>query len=196
MFIQSARRTAALAIVAVLGLVALAGCAAAPTAPAGSVTPLEARLVRAPGSGGLTGDPIEAATSTATTLVQSTVQSVSGTVGGVVRAGRFTVAVPAGAFDGDGDISIDVPDSTALLVKLHITGVPNAFKVPVTLRVSYEAFDGDPSTDPAYYKIFWYDDSTQRWQMLETAVDTKNKTVSTELEHFSTYGVLEAKAGW
>jgi len=196
MFVQSARRLAALAIVAVLGAVGLAGCAALPTAPRSASAPIEASLVRAPGNAGLIGDATGGATGTVTGLTQSTLESISGTVGGTVRTGRFSVVVPPGAFDGTGDISIDVPDSNALLVKLHITQVPNEFKVPVTLKVSYANFDGNPEADPSYYKVFWFDEAANQWKMLETVVDTKAKTVSTELEHFSTYGVLEAKAGW
>jgi len=196
MFIQSARRTAALAIVTVLGAVALAGCAALPSAPQGAPGTIEARLVRAPESAGLVGDLLGGTTGTVTGLTQTTLESISGTLGGTVRTGRFSIVVPPGAFDGTGDISIDVPDSNALLVKLHITQVPNEFKVPVTLKVSYENFDGNPEADPSYYKIFWFDEEAGQWRMLQTVVDTKAKTVSTELEHFSTYGVLEAKAGW
>jgi hypothetical protein len=188
------RRPLALAVVAALTLVALAGCAALPTAP----TPdpqsdaTLVSLVRAPGNAGLIGDLLDGATG----LVQSTVETISGTVGGVVTKGRFTVEVPPGAFDGTGDITIEVPDPEVLLVNLHIAKVPNDFNVPVTLEISFAGLEGGFDTNPAYFSIFWFDEEAKRWKMLPSVVDLERQTVSTQLDHFSTYGVLEAKAGW
>ncbi len=188
------RRALALAVVAALGLTALAGCGALLVAPQSTVGDAQAltMLVRTPAYAGLVGDVAGGLTSTLT----KTVKSVTGTTGGTVRAGRFAVEIPAEAFDGTGDVTVDVPDTTMLKVNLEIANVPNRFDVPVTLVVSYAGMEDDPSLDPAYFKIFWYDEKSAVWRMMPTTVDTKLRTVSTELEHFSTYGVLEAKAGW
>lgn len=195
------RRAVAAATLIALAAVAMIGCStlpAAPVVPDGIQAEAEASLVRVPGGaapGGLTGLLGDLA-GTTTTLLQKTVKTITGVDGGRVSAGRFTVEVPPGAISGTGEISVTVPDSSVLRVDLHILNAPNAFEVPVTLEVSYAGVDGNPDADPAYYKIFWFDEQARVWRMLQTEVDLERQVVSTRLEHFSTYGVLEAKAGW
>jgi hypothetical protein len=191
--------TWALAFLA-LGAAALIGCSNLFTAPdtqSAGATPEINRPAAAHGSllggaGDLLGDPV----GTTTSLLDKTVQTISGSDGGKVTAGRFTVHFPPGAVSGDGEVTVEVPDTTVMRVDLHIKNAPNRFEVPVTLEVSFAGFDRDPLVDPARYKIFWLDEAAGRWRMLETHVDLERRTVSTELLHFSTYAVFEGKAGW
>jgi len=191
------RRTVAALTLIALGAVALVGCASLPTAPAATpdAASVEARLVRVPGGaepGGLVGDLV----GTTTSLLEKTVQTITGVDGGTVTAGRFSVEVPPGAITGTGEVSVTVPDTTVLRVDLHILNAPNEFNVPVTLEISYAGAEGGFDVDPTQFKIFWHDEERGVWRMLPTEVDLERQTVSTRLEHFSTYGVLEAKAGW
>lgn len=196
------RSGAAVAALIALVAVALIGCSNLPTSPqsahAVSTSEALARMVRMPGGaapGGLVGDPQGGTASATTSPPEQTIKTISGVDGGRVSAGRFTVDVPPGAIEGEGEISVKVPDTTSLRVDLHILNAPNAFKVPVTLEVSYAGHD-NPDADPGHYKIFWFDEAAGVWRMLPTEVDLARQKVSTRLEHFSTYGVLEAKAGW
>jgi hypothetical protein len=130
-----------------------------------------------------------------TQTLTKTVKTISGSVGGTVRKGRFAVQVPAGAFSGDGEISVEVPDSTRMRVDLHIRNVPNDFSVPVILEVSFAGIE-EQNIDPRALNIFWHDEEAGVWRQLPTTVDLERQVVTTPLEHFSSYGVLEAKAGW
>jgi hypothetical protein len=188
------RRPLALAVVAALASIALAGCAALPTAPTpdASSDAIEVSLVRTPENAGLIGDILDGLTGT----VESALVSITGSLGGVATKGRFTVEVPPGAFDGTGEISIEVPDPEELLVNLDISNVPNEFELPVKLVISFAGYEGSPEADPAYFKIIWFNEEAGRWEMLPSVVDLEGQTVSAQLKHFSTYGVLEAKAGW
>jgi len=122
--------------------------------------------------------------------------SVDGAVGGTVCLGRFRVEVPAGAFDGVGDITIVVPDSLELRCDLQITpGRLNAFRVPVLLHV--DCSGASNLADPAKLAIVRFEPSHDWWR--EVAGDAANAAtieVLAPLEHFSDYGVVAGKAGW
>ena len=173
-----------------LGAALLFGCAGLPTEPSQSLAP---------------GDYIDAPNWAGTGTAEQPVglvkeikkkQQVSGTTGGTVTAGRFTVDVPQGAFDGDGEISVEVPDSTMLRVSLHITGVPNDFDEPVALVVDWEDAIGELEPDPSSLQMAWFDEVAGKWVIIPSEVDLRNKTITSYLEHFSDYGVIQAKAGW
>jgi hypothetical protein len=191
------RRSLAVSVLVVLGLVAAAGCSKLPSAPfqTSPATSNTLRLLRAAPDAGLIGNVLGGATSS----VQNTIQTVTGAIGGTVQAGRFTVDVPKDAFDGSGEITIDVPDPAVLKVDLKIANVPNHFNVPVTLVISYAGLNDELDPHPESYKIVWFNESTGKWEALPTVVDLDRGVVSAKLTHFSTYGVcdyVEAKAGW
>jgi hypothetical protein len=193
------RRSLAASVLVALGLVTLIGCSSLPTAPAPAdhaTLSMESHIVRARAPAGLLSGLTELVTGTLNALTK-TVQTITGHDGGVVRKGRFAVEVPPGAFNGAGEITVEVPDSLELRVELHIRNVPNDFDVPVTLEVSYAGLDS-PDVSPAHLSIFWHDEVAGVWRKLPTTVDTQRQVLSTPLEHFSTYAVfeLEAKAGW
>lgn len=191
------RRTLAVSVLVALGLIAAVGCSSLPTAPVGDPsanTRVSPEFVRVAPSAGLLGGALDLLEGTVQ-AVTKTVKRITGSDGGSVTKGRFTVQIPAGAFNGDGDISVEVPDSTRLMVDLHITNVPNDFAVPVVLEVSVAGVEAE-NVDPNFLNIFWHDEAAGVWRQLPTTYDPQRKVVSTPLEHFSRYGVLEAKAGW
>lgn len=120
---------------------------------------------------------------------------LDGAFGGEVKLGRFTVAVPAGAFDGLGVVSIAVPDPTRLHCRLEITPESrNGFDVPVRLRIRL-----DGVAHPERMGILWWNPAMREWERVESRVDLATLTVEAELEHFSEYSVQEvdrAKGGW
>jgi hypothetical protein len=198
-------RIRALKLLAWAGLALLAGCANLPTAPdlssdsSANTGATWARVAPAKqegpgGTGGLSPLP-----GTEVELVGT--RDVPGLLGGEVNAGPFTVKIPPGAFEGIGSISVTVPDPSVLRVKLHITGVLNHFNVPVTLEVDWTDRLGDPD-DAGDLRMVWFDESLGSWVFIPSEVDLQKRTISTQLEHFSDYGVVEmngvveSKAGW
>lgn len=181
-------------LVAMFGLstALLVGCAVLPTQPeqaqSGAVTGADIARTGAE-SGGLVGPVVG-------TLTKAISKTIDGTVGGDVGTGRFKVEVPSGAFTGDGEITVTVPDSNVLLVHLHIDGVPNEFHEPVRLVVSWGDALGEFNPDPSQLQMVWFDEGRGKWVVIPSEVDLRNKTIWSNLEHFSEYGVIEGKAGW
>ena len=173
-----------------LSVALLFGCAGLPTSPTDALAP-----------GEYVSNPQWASTGTVEEPqgLQFEVKKkkeVRGEVGGSVSAGRFTVAVPQGAYIGAGEISVDVPDSTVLRVALHITGVANSFAEPVALVVDWDDALGELESDPTALQMAWFDEVVGEWVIIPSVVDLEARTITTYLEHFSEYGVIEAKAGW
>lgn len=129
------------------------------------------------------GSPGNVATSTA---------EIDGALGGTVKCGRWSVVVPAGAFEGVGTVSIAVPDRNGLACDLDIKpGSLNKFLLPVSLVVSTAGLDVDPTTLTIYY----YDPATGKWFDQQATGDSGKQTVTASLLHFSFYA-LGGKAGW
>ena len=117
---------------------------------------------------------------------------ISGSVGGVVRAGRFAVRIPAGAFLGLAQVTVTMPDSSMMLCDLSISPASaNQFKVPVQLVADLSATD---MTDASTCTMYWYDPNRVLWKNLVAKTRTSGMLVVTELDHFSKYAA--GKAGW
>lgn len=182
-----------LGAIAALSVVAAVGCGRLPLEPEVSTqrdvyeAPVFAQVPRS-------GDAFGASP----TGIQSGSQDVDGAVGGTVTVGRFSVIVPAGAFDGVATIHVTIPDPTVMACDLHITPESaNDFAVPVTLRADCA---GVFNVELENCGTLWFDPSINMWRTVGgTAVDPVNDVVSAELEHFSRYGVadlLQGKASW
>ena len=124
---------------------------------------------------------------------------VDGEAGGRLRCGRFLLAVPPGAFEGTGTISMSMPDSTVMVVDLEIDPVDlNDFKAPVKLCL---LTDGTRLTEDDL-QIYWWDEKYSEWKGLgcdkdlsdDTAVTGTTEGLLTDLDHFSRYS--GGKAGW
>jgi len=191
------RRLAALG--AMLALAASFGCSPLPTAPplATNTTPKGGvQLLRDDDDEGEDGrirlpddpreiEPVEP--------VDSAEKMLPGVVGGVVAAGKVTVEVPAGAFDGMGMVKVTVLDSVTRHCRLEITpGGLNHFDVPVKLTFDCSDFTYDELRRSG---VQWFNPVEQQWVQVDTYMDFTKGTVSARLEHFSEYKCEKPKPG-
>jgi hypothetical protein len=117
---------------------------------------------------------------------------IDGSVGGFVRAGRFMVWVPAGAFTGPATVTVTMPDSALMLCDLSISPASaNHFRVPVQLVADLSSAT---LTDASTFTMYWYDPTLISWLSLRGKSRTSGALVLTDLNHFSKYA--SGKAGW
>lgn len=179
-----------LAAAAVLfGAVWLAGCSGLPSSPGSNANP-NPEFVRVADSGGGASVGLLRGRGPA-----SGSKDIDGSKGGSITVDRYTIVVPAGAYDGSATIAIGVPDPSVLKCDLKITPASaNNFAVPVTFTVD---LNGTNVTDLTQVAEVWYDEAARVWRLVPgSTVDVAKWTVSAPLSHFSTYGVVEGKAGW
>jgi hypothetical protein len=124
---------------------------------------------------------------------------IDGAKGGSLRCGRFLLSVAAGAFEGEGTVSMSMPDSTVMVVDLEITpGELNDFKEPVKLCLLTDGTD----LEEEELQIYWWDPDREDWKALgcdkdlsdDTAITGTSEGLLTNLSHFSRYS--GGKAGW
>jgi hypothetical protein len=124
---------------------------------------------------------------------------MDGAKGGTLRCGRFLLSVPAGAFEGEGTVSMSMPDSTVMVVDLEITpGELNDFKEPVKLCLLTDGTD----LEEEELQIYWWDPDREDWKALgcdkdlsdDTTITGTSEGLLTHLSHFSRYS--GGKAGW
>jgi len=121
-----------------------------------------------------------------------TMAKVSCDRGGALRAGRFTLKIPAGALPEDAVVALSMPDSTLMVCDIEITpSSANHFKLPVQLMANLST---STMEDVSTCTMYWYDPTRASWVSLEGKSRTANCVVTTDLEHFSRYG--SGKAGW
>ena|SRR5467141_961973 len=196
------RRATALAVLLGVGLV-LAGCGTSPLGPgdparSASVAPPVVAL--APdGSVEYVWAPMdtavaEPAADTASPPPQSLSASarIDGSHGGVVRAGRFSVKVPAGALSGTATVTLSMPDSTIMVCDLSIApSSANGFKIPVQLTADLSSTD---LSDASSLTMYWYDRNRHTWVNCSSKSRCMGTLVTMNLEHFSRYAA--GKVGW
>jgi len=139
-------------------------------------------------------------------------KEIDGVKGGWLECGRFLLAIPSGAFDSTGTVTMSMPDSTAMVVELEIAPKRlNQFRVPVLLSLKTTGADVQPDS----LAIYWYDPLDRGWVGMATErdlsstkdcllnlssgsgsgpVDSNDSGVATHLTHFSRYSA--GKAGW
>lgn len=123
---------------------------------------------------------------------------IDGAVGGVVKLGRFTATVPAGAFRGNATIILTVPEPSAKICQLEITpNSNNTFAAPVILSAKVN----DAGVDKKHrLAILYFDPVTETWtEVPGSSLDPDSGEVSAPLYHFSIYGVgdpLSGRSGW
>ena len=116
-------------------------------------------------------------------------QTVDGALGGSLSVGSFRIDVPAGAFQGSVTISITQSDPNILVCDIGISPPSaNGFAVPVTIVSKL------PSATAMNDQWLWYDASVNAWRPIGSAPNTVTLELSSQLWHFSTYGV--ERAGW
>jgi hypothetical protein len=209
-FLNSVRLTALVA-----ALTFLAGCGSMPTGPAlddsgarVATNGVEAQqaytlptdeTVQPGGSGSATeptpDDELPPVGGGGSTQNQGTM--LTETLGGTVRGGRWRVEVPTGAVDGSARFLVTPTNAGGGIVNLAIFPVEkNHFDTPVRLVADCH---GVPLQRLRTWFISWYNPATGGWERVPgSTVDSRKKTVSAPLNHFSTYmvGPEAGRAGW
>jgi hypothetical protein len=106
-----------------------------------------------------------------------------GTDGGVIHLGRHTLTVPAGAVSGDINFTFAIASVNAVALDCGPTGL--TFQTPVTLQFSYQGTQYDHMDNPDLRIYYAAPDGTFEW--MPSVVDPVNRTVTTQLNHFSRY---------
>lgn len=124
------------------------------------------------------------------TLIRA--EDIDGTHGGRVNAGNVVVDVPPGAYHGQAQIKITIPDHDSLMCHLQIFPESmNHFEEPVKVTFDIENFTTDPLHVPG---VFWFDEERNIWVQVVAIHDPERKEITADLNHFSQYKV--AKASW
>jgi len=127
----------------------------------------------------------------ATTRLAATARD-DGNLGGTIRAGRYSVMIPPGAFVGPATVTVSMPDSTVMICDLAISpAAANKFLKPVQLMANLYSPD---MTDASGCTNYWFDPTRNTWVSLATKSRCSGATITTNLSHFSKYG--SGKAGW
>jgi len=136
------------------------------------------------------GSPLKAGTLTPRFLISASY--IDGSRGGTVRAGRFSVMLPAGAFSGPAVVTVSMSDSTVMICDLTISpATANKFKTPALLTADLSS---PGLIDAAAFTTYWYDPAKAAWVNLLAKSRVSGTKVTTTLDHFSTYAA--GKAGW
>jgi len=202
------RRFRASGLAALVGVaLALAGCGQSPLAPdtrsgsPGVLAPVTPPLVSIAEDGTLSyvTAPVSAGADSASPPLASppprslaATARVDGNLGGTIRAGRFSVMIPPGAFVGPATVTVSMPDSTVMICDLAISpAAANKFLKPVQLMANLYSPD---MTDASGCTNYWFDPTRNTWVSLATKSRCSGATITTNLSHFSKYG--SGKAGW
>jgi hypothetical protein len=194
------KASVALALVTGIGL-ALAGCTQSPLAPSnplvnGGTTEAPPILTFTDGTADYVTAPVDSALNgvwagTPTTRIVSASAVIDGSRGGRVRAGRFSVTLPPGCFEGLAAVTVSMADSTVMICDLQISPpTANKFSKPAELSADLTGLSADATT----LTMYWYDPTRRTWVNLAAKSETSDTHVTASLEHFSTYGA--GKAGW
>jgi hypothetical protein len=114
--------------------------------------------------------------------------TVDGSVGAELVVGRFTLLIPAGAFEGSRQITVE--DANNGFVECHLYPEGLQFDVPVTLTMDLSGSSAD-RTDAT---IYWLDKRADFWVDLGGTYVTADHKVWVKLAHFSEY--RGGRAGW
>ena len=225
-FAPGARRWLTLSVFLMAGL---SGCMDVPTAPetnnngGGTVTtPPSAPEVLKIGAGGvvswvpmpsanltsqpvfITAEPVDGGTDETGPL--SVTARIDGSQGGTIVCGHFVAKVPAGAFDGVGDVTMSMRDRTVMVCDLEVSPSNlNGFAKPVELSLRTDGTSADLDS----LEIYWWDPSADTWTAMSAQKSTSLEPVALDpavpasdtvegvtllLNHFSKYAA--GKAGW
>jgi hypothetical protein len=179
---HSSSRLIPLALASVLA----AGCGKLPTQPAvDQATTLGVQEMRA---GGASTTRLQQPPPGDNPLSSSSSARIFGHHGGSVTAGIFTVVLPPGAFSGFATVTVRQMDPAQPVAILEITPASkNGFKQPVTLIARLSGMEVGNMMQVGMSEL---DPSTGEWLAMAGAQpNASTMSVSTPLEHFSTYRV-------
>lgn len=126
------------------------------------------------------------------------------TSGGKVEllSGEVILSIENDTFDSEVNLSVEVVDeddvtlpkltsSTKLMLagKIYeLDAEGKEFKKSVTITLEY---DKKKVKDTRKLGVYLYNEKTKSWEYVGGIINTENKTISAELEHFSKYAVME-----
>ena len=120
--------------------------------------------------------------------------------GGTIRLQKVALEIPSNALYNDTKISINVPDqrhpisprNNADFISTPFEILPSmSFRRPVTLTLPYPQINGlDEIVESRYYIAVW---NGSYWKRLSSTVNTRNNTISAEINHFSVFAVFYEK---
>jgi len=118
------------------------------------------------------------------TETKTTSKSITTTSGGTVTVNDFSISIPPGAVSSEKNISINCNSDEYLQADFGPDGTQ--FNLPATLAISYANADMTGIT-PVNLSISWFDPNQGKWIDLGGTVNTKAKTVSVQVWHFTEY---------
>ena len=155
-----------------------------------------------------------------TNLIKATTQQSVSSQGGTVQTTDVQIATtfPANAITDNTTVTINQRSSSFLALAPQGFKVGNTcftveavdangnaigtFSQPVTITVKYSDEDvAAAGGDPTKLALAYYDEAAAEWKMLDTTVNTADKTLSATTTHFSTWAILakspsEGLASW
>ena len=120
--------------------------------------------------------------------VQSTGQVIDGAVGGTSGAGRYTLTIPPGAFQGTQTITLQPACGSNLEVVCKPEGLQ--FSIPATLEMNVAG----STVDASDATILWYDPANATWVDMHGMYQSGKHSVTALIPHFSTYS--GGRGGW
>ena len=198
-----ARRSAFIrSVVAIAATLILASCADSAGPESESVSPVQPQaglisdalnLLKAP-------PPSEYTLITEPTLLGDLdLSKLIGLNGGTITVAGITLTVPKGAITVPTLFTVaalptSVIDASLTATTTNLLGLVTdvgsiGFKKPVTITMSYARATN--VKDPSKLFLVYYDYANNKLVKLPSVVDTRNKTVSAQVDHFSKYGMAE-----
>jgi hypothetical protein len=119
-----------------------------------------------------------------TSQAKTAAKLITASSGGTVSINELSISIPNGAVSSDMNISINCNDDLYLQADFGPDGTQ--FNKSATITVSYANADmsGITATD---LSISWFDPNAGEWIDLGGTVNTKAKTVSAQVWHFTEY---------
>ncbi|HOP06528.1 MAG TPA: hypothetical protein PLF13_04470 [candidate division Zixibacteria bacterium] len=163
-------------IVALAGLLAIAGCSRSPVGDTN--TSVEPQLLQ------------RSASSSSVLMTPANLyceQVISSEQGGRLELMDVILEIPPHAVPNDTTFSISIPDINVFYNEFGTDGL--VFDEPVKVTMSYR--DADLSmVDESTIRIGFYNEVTGQFDDVICSVDFVNKTVTGYLNHFSAYGLI------
>ena len=175
------RLSSKLMIVALAGLLAIAGCSQSPTGDTNLT--VEPQLLQRSAS---------SSSALLTTADLFCEQVISSEQGGRLELMDVILEIPPHAVPNDTTFSIFIPDINTFYNEFGTDGL--VFDVPVKVTMSYR--DADLSmVDESSIRIGFYNEATGQFDDVICTVNFENKTVTGYLNHFSAYGLISDLIG-
>ena len=112
---------------------------------------------------------------------------ISSKWGGKLSVTGIVLSIPKRAVANDTLYSINLPDLNVFYAEFGTDGLK--FDNPVTVTFSYAGADL-AGVDESNISLASFNEKFSTWRRIDCVVDTKNKTVTGQLKHFSSYGLI------